>query len=202
MDKSAPEHQSHESLSRRDALKIIAGSLGVVLTAPHSHASSLLVAGQDPSLGTSAPYSPRFFNPEQMQTLDTISEAIIPADEHSPGARAARVNEYLDVVLSEASKERQRLWQDGLAALDNLAELDSGKKFKDCNQDEQRNLLERMSQNEEHPTTIEERFFVAVKKSTVEGYYTSEIGIHQDLEYQGNDVLLNFDGCKHDTHPA
>jgi hypothetical protein len=33
------------------------------------------------------------------------------------------------------------------------------------------------------------------KTATILGYYTSEIGIHQDLHYQGNKMLPEFVGC-------
>jgi hypothetical protein len=41
-----------------------------------------------------------------------------------------------------------------------------------------------------------ERFFAATKRATVHGYYTSEIGIHQELRYKGNQILAEFVGCK------
>ena len=36
----------------------------------------------------------------------------------------------------------------------------------------------------------------ATKQATIHGYYTSEIGIHQELKYKGNKVLLEFVGCQ------
>ena len=35
-----------------------------------------------------------------------------------------------------------------------------------------------------------------VKQATVRGYYTSEIGIHQELRYKGNRFLREFVGCE------
>ena len=70
----------------------------------------------------------------------------------------------------------------------------------DCAPDEQVALVEKIAQNEEHPSTPEERFFVAAKRATVDGYYTSAIGIHQDLEYQGNTAVAEFPGCTHAEH--
>jgi hypothetical protein len=35
---------------------------------------------------------------------------------------------------------------------------------------------------------------------TVDGYYTSSIGIHQELRYQGNAYLKEFIGCTHPEH--
>ena len=40
-----------------------------------------------------------------------------------------------------------------------------------------------------------EAFFVTAKQATIHGYYTSEIGIHQELQYKGNKMLPEFVGC-------
>jgi Gluconate 2-dehydrogenase subunit 3 len=45
-----------------------------------------------------------------------------------------------------------------------------------------------MAAGEENPKTPEEHFFNELKRWTVEGYYTSSIGIHKDQEYKGNVV--------------
>ncbi len=37
---------------------------------------------------------------------------------------------------------------------------------------------------------------------TINGYYTSAIGIQQDLQYVGNDFLPEFPGCTHPEHQA
>src|SRR5262249_32603109 len=42
-----------------------------------------------------------FFTPAEFEMVDELSELIIPADEHSPGARAAKVAEYIDRRLAE-----------------------------------------------------------------------------------------------------
>ena len=39
--------------------------------------------------------------PAQYATVDAFTEAIIPTDAHSPGAKAARVADYIDLLLSE-----------------------------------------------------------------------------------------------------
>jgi hypothetical protein len=33
------------------------------------------------------------------------------------------------------------------------------------------------------------------KRATIHGYYTSEIGIHKELHYKGNQILAEFVGC-------
>ncbi len=92
------------------------------------------------------------------------------------------------------------LWTQGLAFLNGVAQQEHGKNFEDCTADQQVALVERMSRNEDAPTRPEERFFVTAKRATIDGYYTSAIGIHQDLQYQGNTALAEFPGCTHPEH--
>ena len=44
----------------------------------------------------------RFFSPAAFALLDEIAEAIIPTDENSGGARAAKVAEFIDTRLGES----------------------------------------------------------------------------------------------------
>ena len=61
-------------------------------------------------------------------------------------------------------------------------------------------LLTDISRNESEPRTPLEQFFKVTKDATIRGYYTSEIGIQQELEYKGNRVLAEFVGCTHPEH--
>ena len=62
--------------------------------------------------------------------------------------------------------------------------------------------LAKAAQNEEKPATDLERFFVTLKSMTVDGYYTSEIGIHKDMQYQGNEYNPDYKGCTHPEHQS
>jgi hypothetical protein len=53
-----------------------------------------------------------------------------------------------------------------------------------------------MSRNEKDPKTPLELFFREAKNRTIQGYYTSKIGIHQELQYKGNQFLQEFVGFK------
>ena len=81
-----------------------------------------------------------------------------------------------------------------------MSELKFSAAFNRADQKQQISLLKAISRNERRPRTIEERFFVAIKSLTVDGYYTSAIGIHQDLQYKGNAYLKEFVGCTHPEH--
>jgi len=201
-----PDHQSQENVSRRKALKIIVGSAGAAVslpvlgeTAPRNSAPACHAATR-PQASAGAARSAKFLSEGQVKTIEALSETIIPADEHSPGAKAARVWEYIDAIVADADESAKSLWTQGLAAVDKMAEREYQKAFADCAPDEQVALVEKIAQNEEHPSTPEERFFVAAKRATIDGYYTSAIGIHQDLEYQGNTAVAEFPGCTHPEH--
>lgn len=191
--------RSGDNLTRRKALKMLAGSAGAAVSfpilgkaAPFDHPARAAATG--------AAAAPKFFNPHQIQALAALSETIIPADGHSPGAKAARVFTYIDEVVAGADENLKTFWTQGLAAVDKLAELESGKTFAGCPVEQQVALMRRISENEDHPATLEERFFVALKQATIDGYYTAEIGIHKELEYQGNTALAEFKGCTHEHH--
>src|SRR4029077_7738411 len=94
------------------------------------------------------------------------------------------------------------LWMKGLAAIDRQAHKEYGLEYAKCTPAQQKAIMEKISRNEEQPISLEEKFFVALKAATIDGYYTSKIGIHQDLEYQGHTMVLNFPGCTHEEHNA
>ncbi len=198
------ENHLAQQLSRRRALKILVSTASAAASLPATGKGAARVAGPVCQMARSAAelptYRPQFFRAEQIRTLEALSEAIIPADEHSPGAKAARVWEYIDENVADADKGTKDLWTQGLAFLNGIAEREHGKNFEDCAADQQVALLERISQNEDAPTRPEGRFFVTAKRATIDGYYTSAIGIHQDLQYQGNTALAEFPGCTHPEH--
>ncbi len=192
-----------DRLTRREVLKKAARTAGAAAfpilgqAAPPKgipRASSAALAGAAPA------YAPKFFSADQMRTLAALAETIIPADDHSPGARAARVEEFMDTILAESPANRQSQWTEGIAALNRLAQQQFQKPFEECSVDQQAELMRQLSANEDHPSTPEDHFFIALKNATIEGYYTSSIGIHQELEYQGNMALGEFPGCEHMPH--
>jgi hypothetical protein len=128
-------------------------------------------------------------------TLQALVEAIIPTDERSPGARDAGVAEYIDLWLTEADEPVRLEWRAGLAALDSEAVARFGQAFAQLEMRSVDMLMATISENERAPQTLLEKFFVSVKAATIRGYYTSPIGIHEELRYKGNQQLPQFVGC-------
>jgi hypothetical protein len=196
-----------DELTRREAIKSMSAGLGVIASLPvlgrpagaqemasHEHAH----AGQAAAPRKSEPL--KFFTEEENRAVVEMSERIIPADDHSPGAKAASVAAYIDLVVSESTELTKQSWREGLAAINKMSSDKFGKPFADSTADQQIELLKGISKNERSPETIEERFFRTIKYATIDGYYTSEIGIKQELHYKGNAYLKEFTGCTHPEH--
>lgn len=180
------------TVGRRDVLKSLTGAIAAAALAPW-RGSALCAAMPAPSgIKTPQPVIPAvgtekasFFSPREKEMVATVADLIIPTDEVSPGARAAGVHDWIDFIVANSPCEVQQRWRDGLAALDRASEENGGKKFLELEPEQQRKLLERIAERGESPATPGERFFVLAKEATVNGYYTSEIGLLKDLKYQG-----------------
>jgi hypothetical protein len=141
------------------------------------------------------PRSPKLVPAARFATLQALVEAIIPADDRSPGAREARVADYIDLLLSESDDELKTQWLEGLAAIDAEATARFGSPFARLGPADTDALMAAISANELAPVTTLETFFVMTKQAAIHGYYTSEVGIHKELRYKGNQMLPEFVGC-------
>jgi len=187
-------------LSRRELLRIVAASAGAAGLRGSELKAALACPAAPRTPAVQAPYVPRFFSSPELRSLAALAETIIPADEHSPGAEAARVYEFIDDMVADSDPKTKQLWREGLRAVEKNSETEFGKSFEGLTTEERIALLEKFAKGEMTPATLEDRFFVALKRMTIEGYYTSAVGIHQDLNYQGNTALVEFPGCKHEEH--
>src|SRR5437773_1109910 len=219
------------AVSRRAALRRIGAGAGALTLLPFLSDEGL--AAFVYIQGTKAAPSLKVLSPSQYATLEALVEAIIPADERSPGAREARVADYFDLVLSEAQPSLKEEWLAGLAAFDAEATRRFGKPFLRLDAGQVEALLTHVSRFEavktkpeetarevtrydqptQKPVLVEgllgdvsrfdpdrprpplEAFFATTKRATIHGYYTSEIGIHKELRYKGNQILAEFQGC-------
>lgn len=138
------------------------------------------------------PYTAQFFTSNEIALLDRVMEAILPADEHSPGAQKARTSLFADLLVATTDDGTTKQdWRTGLRLL--AAELQHT---------ELDDWLQKAASHEDSPQSPLDLFFVTLKQTTVEGYYTSAIGIHQDLQYVGNTYSKEFKGCTHAEHQS
>ena len=154
--------------TRRTFLELAAGWWSAAALRAHEHTAAAEQAG--------GAYKFAFLREGEVETVRRLTEILIPADDRSGGANAARVEEYIDFVLAHATPALQATWRAGL------------KRFRKF--DEAR--LRKASANEFRPRTPDERFFVLLKDATVEGFYTSREGIEKELGYRGYTFLREF----------
>jgi hypothetical protein len=170
-----------DELSRRDAIKLGAAA---TVTVAFSGAGAL-------AQGT------KFFTAAELALVDELSEVVIPTDAHSPGARAAKVASYIDMRLGETWDASERTaWRSGLEAVERVSRAMHGKGFLESSSAERINVVARMARGEGNPRSPEEVFFIQLKARVVDAYYTSEIGIKQEMEYKGNSYLPEFAGIE------
>lgn len=137
----------------------------------------------------------KFFSPAEFAILDEFAELLIPEDDVSKGARAAKVAWTLDERLAESrDPEWRQSWHDDLAEIDQLSRNWYGRKFVDATHQERTDLLVRISGNEDDPKEAGEYAFGTIKWSVADIYYRTRIGIHDDLRYQGNVYQDEFSG--------
>jgi hypothetical protein len=163
-------------LTRREMLGATASALLIPLLSPR------LLTAMSPFT-----FAARFFTPAEFAMVDELSEMLIPTDDHSPGARAARVAGEIDRKLSETLEtEWQTRWRSGLQGVDALSVELNGSRFMQATPEQRMAVLTQMAAGEEDPKTPAQKFFGQLKGATAQSYYTSKVGIHVDQQYKGN----------------
>lgn len=190
---SDPTIPTTGTVSRRTALRTFGASAGAAALLPWLSDQGLLAFTELQQ--RNAPPAPRVVPTARFVTLEALVDAIIPADERSPGAKEARVADYIDLLLSEADDDLKKQWLGGLEALDAEATVRFGVPFARLAPASTDTLMTAISRNEQAPATPLDTFFTMAKQATIHGYYTSEIGIHRELQYKGNRMLPEFVGC-------
>jgi hypothetical protein len=182
---------------RRQWLKGSAKILGASLLPAHAIVSEPAEAkaiAETPNQNVAA--TGRVLTSAQYSLVVELSEMIIPADGHSGGAKAANVADYIEQVLSEsADSVRQSDWREGLRLVELMSLHYSGKSFMESGPEERIAILSVLSDNHAAVELPEVRMFNDLRELTLRGYYTSKIGIHDELDYKGNVYLTEFVGC-------
>jgi hypothetical protein len=141
-------------------------------------------------------------NPHQNLTVTTIAEIIIPQT-NTPGAKAARVNEFIDLILTQwYDEEEKSTFLTGLTDVDSRARDLHGKDFVECGEKQQVEILQALDdevaartedvrRRRSHPP--QKNFFFMMKQLTLVGYYTSQIGFEQELH--GEIIPSRHAGC-------
>ena len=190
-------------IGRRDAMKVIAVGSATFLPLAQlrpAPASAQVHSAASKAAATAA-WKPKFFSEAQNELATTIAELIIPETD-TPGARAVKVHEHMDLVLNDEIPEVQQAFREGLAWIDRKSKQLYDAAFLKLDNEQQKAILSLVSSQERLRSEDEpgRRFFLDIRARTVFAYYTSQAGIHQELEYKGRTPLAEWVGCPHAEH--
>ncbi len=143
-----------------------------------------------------APPARAFFTPDEKATVRALADLIIPPDTVSPGAKDAKVEEHIDFVVASSQSEIQSQWTEGLRALEQFCRERAGGTFLSLSPAQRDAVLREIARGESSPSSPAERFFVRLKRATADGFYTSRIGLLDDLKYQGNTYVEGPATCQ------
>lgn len=142
--------------------------------------------------GCKAPNDKNFalnFTTDDIAFLDEVAETIIPTTADSPGAKEAKVGEFMKVMVTDCYFENdQKVFYAGIAAINQAAKDQFSKDFMTLSSEEKHTLLSgihtemleyKKSKKSDEPT----HYFDMMKQLTLTGYFTSEVGATKALRY-------------------
>ena len=195
--------------SRRTALRAIAaGAVGAAASSNWVETLTALARQQahthqgTPAAKAAAAWTPRVLTARQNETVVALTELIIPATD-TPGAAAAGVNRFIDGVLHKAAATERAAFLRGLTWVDARSRALYKKDFTAAGPADQTALLTSLADVTGDPGARDRAgvdFFRALKSMTIDGYYTSEIGMRQELGDDGQLFHAKFEGCTHTEH--
>ena len=170
------------TINRREALRKTALMMGAAVSA-----SALAGLLQGCKTTPELTYVPRFFSEDQGRLVMEVAEIIIPKTD-TPGAKDVGVPGFIDTMLKDCyKKEDQDRFLEGLTAFDEEAKKAYGDSFIFCTPEQQVELVKKT-----HDAAIAEAkenreakrpFILMTKELTLLGFFTSEPGATQVLQY-------------------
>ena len=180
-------------MDRREALKRTAWLMGGVVSAP-AIMGVLNGCAAKPTID----WKPVFLSQDQGILITEVAEIIIPKTD-TPGAKDVGVPGFIDLMLKDVySKEDQDRYLEGLKAFDDAAKKEYGDSFIDLSSEQRTAFVKKVHdaavEAENATTPAPERpFILMTKELTMLGFFTSEPGATQVLQYVA--VPGAYKGC-------
>lgn len=182
-------------MNRREALKHVGWIMGGTL------AASTIAGVLGGCKSGNKKWVPQAVSPEENELITSLTECIIPQTD-TPGAKAAKVNEFIDLMLADwLPVEEADHFRKGLADVDTRAQNQFQSHFAGCTTEQQNSILNELQDEaiaglkliDPQDKKALRPFFAHLKELTLIGYYTSEIGASQELRYMAAAGVYN--GC-------
>jgi gluconate 2-dehydrogenase gamma chain len=180
-------------MDRREALKRTAWLMGGVVSAP-----AIMGVLKGCTARPGIDWKPVFLNEDQASVVSQVSEIIIPATE-TPGAKDVGVPSFIDQLLKEVyAPEDQERFTAGLQAFNDEAKKEYGDDFSDLDEEDQTAFVKKKHDEAiQAERTIDPApkrpFILTMKELTMLGFFTSEAGATQVLQYDA--VPGAYKGC-------
>lgn len=179
-------------MNRREAIQRAGMVLGYAIAAP-TLMGVLNGCKATPELA----FKPVFLSEDQARLVAEVAEIIIPKTD-TPGAKDVGVPGFIDLMLKDCyKKEDQDRFLAGLTEFDNAAKAAYGDLFLDLDAAQQAEHVKKTHDAAIEATRsgeLKERpFILMTKELTVTGFFTSEVGATQILQYVA--VPGAYHGC-------
>lgn len=178
-------------INRREALKRVSLIMGGALSS-----SAITGVLQGCSAKRELDWQPQYLSEEQAAVVSEIAERILPKTD-TPGAKDAGVPEFIDLMLNDIyTEEEKQQFTTGLEALEKESDAAYGDSFANLEPEQQDELLRKLAAQateQRNTGSTEKSFFFMVKELTMLGFFTSEVGATQFLQYVA--VPGSYDGC-------
>ena len=176
-------------MDRREALKRTAWIMGGAVSAP-----AILGILKGCTAKPTIDWKPVFLSNEQGTLVTQVAEIIIPKTD-TPGAKDVGVPGFIDQIVSECfKKEDQDKFLNGLKAFDDEAKKAHGDPFIELDAETQAAFVKKLHDEAVNTDPGSERpFILTLKELTMLGFFTSEPGASQVLQY--NPVPGAYKGC-------
>ncbi len=180
-------------MDRREAIKRTAWIMGGVVSAP-AIMGVLKGCAAKPTID----WKPVFLTEDQGILISQVAEIIIPKTD-TPGAKETGVPGFIDLMLKDVySKEDQDAYLAGLTAFDEAAKKEYGDPFIELSADDQAAFVrkvhdEAVKVEKETKPAPKRPFILTTKELTMLGFFTSEAGATQVLQYVA--VPGSYKGC-------
>ncbi len=117
----------------------------------------------------------RFFDPAGFSALRRLGEILVPARQNAPGALEAEAAEFLDFLIGQSPADRQNLYRDGVARLNQEAGSKYGKPFAELSTADADSILAplREAWTYQEPADPFARFLRAAKADFIEATVNS-----------------------------
>jgi hypothetical protein len=173
-------------MNRREALQRVAWLMGGAVSA-----SAILAIEKGYAAASAAGSKPAVLSPAQLALVSVVAEIMIPRTD-TPGAIDVGVPGFIDLMLRDvyAQTDRER-YLAGLAQLNGAAQLEHGGPFVALKPAEQIALVRKIHdaavaaerQQQRTRAHVQRPFILMTKELTLLGFFTSEVGATQVLQY-------------------